>query len=107
MKIVRTKRYSRDLKRLGADAADVQALETAIADNPQIGDVIPGLGGIRKVRFGFGGRGKRGGGRAIYFLMLEDETAVMLFAYAKNEKEDLTPAERQAALEIMKGFTDG
>ena len=43
-----------------------------IAQNPLSGDVIPGLQGIRKIRFAFGGRGKRGGGRAIYFLRVTE-----------------------------------
>lgn len=104
MKIVRTKRYLKDLKRLGASARDIRALEQAIATDPTVGDVIPGLGGLRKVRFGIG---KRGGGRAIYFLMIADDVAVMVFAYAKNEQEDLTTEQRKAALEIMKELTDG
>lgn len=107
MRIVRTKRYQKDLKRLGASAQEVAALEHGIATNPTVGDVIPGLAPIRKIRFGFGGRGKRGGGRAIYFLMVSDDLAVMLFAYAKNDREDLTTEQRAVALEILKEFTDG
>lgn len=107
MRIVRTRRYRKDLERIGASADDVRSLESAIAADPTVGDVVPGLGGIRKVRFGIDKRGKRGGGRAIYFLMVADDAAIMLFAYAKNEREDLTKEQRKAALEIMKEFTDG
>lgn len=107
MRIVRTKRYQKDLKRIGVSASDVNALEQAIALDPTVGNVIPGLGGIRKVRFGLGNKGKRGGARAIYFLMVSDDTAIMLFAYAKNEQEDLTREQRKTALEIMKELTDG
>lgn len=107
MRIVRTRRYTKDLKRLGASEKDVAALEHAIAFDPAVGDVIPGLGGIRKLRFGLGRKGKRGGGRAIYFLMVADDVAIMLFAYAKNEQEDLTKEQRKAALEIVKELTNG
>jgi hypothetical protein len=107
MRIVRTKRYIKDLKRIGAAIADVLALESSIASDPMSGVVIPGLGGIRKIRFRLHGRGKRGGGRAIYFLMLSDEIAVMLFAYAKGDREDLTEEQRKAALAIMKEMKDG
>ena len=55
-------------------------LEDAIAADPKIGDVIPALGGLRKLRFAFGGRGKRGGGRAIYFLLVTEDLAAMVFA---------------------------
>ena len=102
MKIAQTTRYLKDMKRLGATAFDMGKLEQAIANNPEAGNVIPGLGGIRKLRFSLGGRGKRGGGRAIYFLMVSDDLAVMLFAYAKSGKEDMTPAEKKAAIALMK-----
>jgi hypothetical protein len=107
VEIVRTRRYLKDLKRLGASDEDMAALEQAIASDPTIGDVIPGLGGLRKVRFGLGRKGKRGGGRAIYFLMVADDAAIMLFAYAKNAQEDLTKEQRKAALAIMKELNDG
>jgi hypothetical protein len=107
MRIVRTKRYIKDLKRIGASAADVSRLESAIASDPMAGTVIPGLGGIRKMRFRLGGRGKRGGGRAIYFLIVSDDVAVMLFAYAKGDAEDITEEQRRAALAIMKEMKDG
>ncbi len=107
MRIVRTKRYQRDIRRMGATPAEVAAIEAEIASHPQVGDVIPGLEGIRKLRFRLAGRGKRGGGRAIYFLMLSDDTAVMLFAYAKNEREDMTTEQRAAAVAILRGMRDG
>jgi hypothetical protein len=107
MRIVRTKRYSKDLKRIGASAAEVSLLEGTVASDPMSGTVIPGLGGIRKIRFRLRGRGKRGGGRAIYFLMVSDDVAVMLFAFAKGDMEDITEEQRRAALAIMKEIKDG
>ncbi|WP_291414607.1 hypothetical protein [Devosia sp.] len=104
MKIVRTSRYVRDLKRLRVSAGDVARLEQAIVLDPAVGDVIPGLSGIRKLRFGFGNQGKRGGGRAIYFLMLADDVVVMLHIYAKNEKGDLTSLDRRILLGIAKEY---
>lgn len=101
MKIVRTQRYQRDLKRIGATQTDIDRLELMVASNPTIGDVIPGLGGIRKVRFRLGNKGKRGGGRAIYFLIVTDELAVMLFAYEKASQTDLTEDQRRAALALL------
>lgn len=106
MKIIRTKRYLKDLKRIGATDVEVSILEAAIAADPTSGDVIPGLGGVRKIRFAMGNKGKRGGGRAIYFLIVSDDAAVMLFAYAKNEKEDLTNDEKKAALALLKEILD-
>lgn len=62
-RIVRTSRYRKDMKRLGASADDIARLEGEIAGNPQAGAVIPGLDGLRRLRFGLGGKGKRGGAR--------------------------------------------
>ncbi len=105
MEIVRTNRYLKDLKRLNAAKSDIDALEAMIAQNPLSGDVIPGLQGIRKIRFAFYGRGKRGGGRAIYFLRVSEELVIMLNAYAKNEKSDLTNDQKKLALSILKEFS--
>ncbi|HRQ25796.1 type II toxin-antitoxin system RelE/ParE family toxin [Hyphomicrobium sp.] len=106
MRFVRTKRYEKDLKRIGASDTDALAIETAIAERPEAGDVIKGLHGMRKIRFGVGGRGKRGGGRAIYFLMLADDVALMLTAYAKNEKDDLTEDDKKALRALLKDLID-
>jgi hypothetical protein len=67
-----------------------------LASDPTCGVVIPGSGGIRKVRFGFGARGKSGGARIIYLFSGENLPVFMLAAFAKNEKANLTTSERNA-----------
>jgi hypothetical protein len=101
MKVVRTNVFLRCLKKLHATKAEINALEAAIVANPNAGDVIPGLGGIRKIRFAMGGKGKRGGGRAIYFLLMADETILMLTAYSKSEQEDLSEPQKTALLKFV------
>jgi len=101
MKVVRTKVFLRCLKKLNASNAEIDALEAVIVANPNAGDVIPGLGGIRKIRFAMGGKGKRGGGRAIYFLLMADETVLMLTAYNKAAQEDLSEGQRSALLKFI------
>lgn len=107
MEIVRTRRFIKDMKRLGANEADIERLEQIVANAPLSGSVIPGLGGLRKLRFQFGNRGKRGGGRAIYFLMIEDDRAVLLFAYAKSVQDDLSPNQKKAVLLMMQEIKRG
>ncbi len=107
MQLVRTGLYLRQMKRLGASSTDMGRLEAEIALNPEAGDVIAGLMGLRKIRFALGNKGKRGGGRAVYFLMVSDDVAVMIFAYAKSAQEDLTAEQRKAALALLKEMTDG
>src|SRR5690348_7789269 len=72
------------------------AVVDLIAYQPTCGDVIPGTGGLRKVRIGRGGSGKRGGARVIYYFHNADFPAVLMAIYAKTEKTDLTTRERDA-----------
>jgi hypothetical protein len=67
-----------------------------VAGDPECGVLVPGTGGIRKMRFGFGGRGKRGGTRVIYLFAGADMPVLLLAAFAKNEQADLSGAERSA-----------
>lgn len=101
MKILRTKRYLRDVKQLRLTESEAALIESAIIENPTVGVVIPGLHGLRKMRFATGNKGKRGGGRAVYFLIVSDNAAIMMFAYAKSAKEDLYEDERKYALALM------
>jgi hypothetical protein len=78
-------------------------LQSALINNPQAGDVIKGSGGLRKIRWGIDGKGKRGGSRVIYYLELSEDTIFMLYAYAKNEQEDLTPEQLKVLKTIIKG----
>ncbi len=73
-----------------------------IAANPENGDVIPGSGGCRKVRWSVAGHGKRGGARVIYFL--EHAHTVWLLIVYKKAKFDNLPAEFIA--ELRKGIED-
>ncbi len=107
VRIVRTKRYLKDLKRIRATEAEAEAIDRMIAAHPEAGDVIEGLRGVRKIRFGLRNKGKSGGGRAIYYLMLAEEVALMLTAYAKNEQSDLTQAQRKAILAFLEEIEDG
>lgn len=107
MKIVRTSFFERSLRKLGASAADLERLEAEIAANPIAGDVIQGLRGARKARFSMAGRGKSGGGRAIYVLVVRADTAYLLLAYSKKDQADLSAAQRKSLAEIVKALRDG
>ena len=68
-----------------------QVVEQLLLDNPTAGVVIPGTGGIRKLRVAFANRGKRGSARTIYLHVGQQATIYFLFAYAKNAQANLTP----------------
>lgn len=78
------------------DEDERQALVDFMARNPEAGDVIPGTGGVRKVRWGRAGSGKRGGVRVIYFYHHADAPLFLIMAYAKAKREDMTPDEKKA-----------
>ena len=61
-----------------------------INENPQLGDVIIGAGGFRKIRFAFEGRGKSGSTRIIYLDIAKKQNTVFIDIYKKNEQDNLT-----------------
>ncbi len=65
-----------------------------LAYNPTSGDLIPGTGGVRKLRWGLEERGKRGGARVVYFHHDAGMPLFALTAYAKNERADLSQQDR-------------
>jgi hypothetical protein len=67
-----------------------------IASNPAAGHVSPETGGLRKVRWGRPGVGKRGGVRVIYFYFSEGVPLYLITVYPKSDKEDLSTAEKRA-----------
>ena len=64
-----------------------------IAANPMAGEVIPGAGGARKVRWSRAGSGKSGGARVIYFNLTEEDVVLFVAMYSKAERTNMSPAE--------------
>ena len=95
MKIFTTRTYERAVRKLMAPGVR-REMETAIAADPTAAPVIPGTGGIRKLRWAGSGRGKRGGIRTIYFFHAGPGAIFLLTAYAKADRDDLTPDDKKA-----------
>ena len=89
MVIVETSIFTRQVLALLTDE-EYRRLQMALALHPDMGAVIPGSGGLRKVRWAVEGRGKRGGVRVIYYWAIIHDKILMLYMYAKNEQDDLT-----------------
>jgi mRNA-degrading endonuclease RelE of RelBE toxin-antitoxin system len=70
---------------------EYRTLQTSLLLRPTQGTLIPGTGGLRKLRFGTAVKGKRGGLRVIYYLHGEEETIYLLYMYPKIRRDDLTP----------------
>jgi RelE toxin of RelE / RelB toxin-antitoxin system len=86
-------------------AEEQDAVVDFIAYDPTCGDLIPGTGGLRKVRIGQGERGKRGGARVIYYFYGADFPLLLLALYAKNEKADLSAGEKKKLVNAVKEIT--
>jgi hypothetical protein len=98
--VVETPSYLADADRLFSPDERMAIVER-LANEPTCGVVIPGGGGLRKVRFGFGSRGKSGGARIIYLFAGERLPVFVLAVFAKNEKANLSPAERNALAKMV------
>lgn len=72
-----------------------------IAQTPEGGDLIPGTGGLRKRRIALPGRGKRGGARVITLYLGKGFPVYAVFVYAKNERENLSPAQTRTLLRVV------
>jgi hypothetical protein len=75
-----------------------------LSTTPEAGVLISGSGGIRKFRWGRGQTGKRGGARVVYFYRQRDMVILLLGAYAKNQKSDLTASEAATFRKIVEEF---
>jgi hypothetical protein len=81
-------------------AAGIEAVASYLSEHPQAGDVIPGAGGARKLRWAAKGKGKRGGMRIIYVYVVVAESIYLLRCYAKNVQTDLSAGELKQVREL-------
>ena len=88
-------------KALGLDDNDLRRLQEELLADPKAGAVMQGTGGVRKLRFAFDARGKSGSTRVIYVDFEVYEKIFLLTAYAKNEKDNLTSAERNEIRQLI------
>lgn len=78
-------------------------LQNHLSEHPDAGKMIPGTGGVRKIRWAGSGRGKRGGSRLIYYWDFGNRI-LMLYVYLKNERETLTAAQKGMMKRIAEAY---
>lgn len=94
------------IKKLMTDT-EYAGLQEALVAQPELGKLIPGSGGLRKVRWGVKGRGKRGGARVVYFYLSSDQQIFMLAAYSKSQKVDLSADDLARLRMLSRVMQDG
>jgi hypothetical protein len=92
--VVETALFVRQAAGIWSDSERASLIDF-IAWNPEIGDMIPESGGVRKVRWTRSGSGKRGGARVIYFYHRTDRPLYLLMAYTKPRQDNLTAEEKR------------
>lgn len=89
---IETSLFTKQIRELATDY-ELKELQRELIAQPNKGNVIPGTGGLRKIRMAAGGQGKRGSVRVIYFLATL-EAIYLVLAYPKSTKDSLTPSEK-------------
>lgn len=89
MLIVETSIFTRQVQKMLPDDT-YRELQIALVKRPDMGTIIVGSGGLRKIRWTAPGRGKRGGVRVIYYWAVTQDRLLMLLIYPKSEQDNLT-----------------
>jgi len=101
MLFIETPTFTRLISTLLADDEYVK-LQVELVKRPDAGDLIKDGGGIRKLRWKRPGTGKSGGIRVIYYWLTDDDQILMLVAYPKNIKDNLTDKETAVLRKLVK-----
>lgn len=101
--VVETKPFTAQAADLLTDEEKAELID-ALASDPAAGTLIPGTGGVRKLRIPLLGRGKRGGARVVYFFHDEDLPVYALLLFAKNERTDMTSAQKKAVRQFAEAI---
>jgi mRNA-degrading endonuclease RelE of RelBE toxin-antitoxin system len=101
MRFIETPIFTKELRKFLQDE-EYRAMQLALLFRPTQGNIIPGSGGLRKIRWGAKGKGKRSGCRIIYYWDKNQETFYMLLAYQKSMQEDLTPEQMKILSKLVR-----
>ena len=103
--VAETPEYLRRCDKLLSDGERRDVVDY-LAAHPKAGDLMEGTGGVRKIRWARAGRGKSGGVRIIYYVHSEAMPLYLLTVFAKNERANLSKAERNDMAEMVELLVD-
>lgn len=104
--VLLTPTFEAHAKAAGVTDAEIARIASTLASDPMAGDVIPGAGGARKVRFAARGKGKSGGYRTVHFYAGDDVPVFLLALVSKGQRADLSQAERNDLRALLGGLAD-
>lgn len=100
MVIIETQVFTRQISAMLSDD-EYRQLQNELTVRPDAGVVIPGSGGLRKLRWAYSGRGKSGGARVIYYWAVSQEHLLMLLIYRKNVQDTLSPDQLKVLRQVV------
>ena len=100
MIFIETQIFTKQIRTL-VDDETYRALQGALLENPDAGDVIQGSGGLRKIRIAANGHGKRGGARVIYYHFVTASQIAFLLVYSKGRQDDLTTEQLKVLVQVI------
>lgn len=104
--VIETPAYLAAAKDAGMQDSELADIATYIAENPTAGDIMPGCGGARKLRYAKPGKGKSGGYRIITYFGGCDVPVFLLTVFGKSEKVSLSMRDRNALSDLTKRLAD-
>lgn len=104
--VLSTSVFLRQAKRAGLTEDELKEIEWTLAGDPAAGDVMPGTGGARKVRFAGREKGKSGGYRTIHYFGGDDVPIFLLALISKGERANLTQDEKNDLAKVLPTIAD-
>lgn len=98
--------FTKRWKDMGLGDDELKALQIMLLKNPEVGAVMEGTGGVRKLRFAVSNRGKSGGVRVCYTDFEDYEVTYLITAFEKKEQENLTMEEKNILKRLVKSLKE-
>lgn len=105
--IAETQAYLKQADRVGITAEERAAIKLYLAENPTAGDLIQGSGGVRKVRYATGSKGKSGGARLFTFYWSPDYPLYLLWVIAKSSDANVSKQFVKTLYDVVKELKNG